>query len=239
MPRTMRGLSENNTYHIVLKGINAQQIFFDNEDYVSFLSVLKNTCKSYNASLCAYCLMRNHVHLLMQFSERNAAQFFKSFGASFVFRYNAKYDRVGGLFNGRYYSKAINDDEYLLMALKYIHYNPVKAGLCENPFDWTWSSYREYVSHHEKFADTRFIKSILTDKQFLELHQAKTHDIFESLMIDNEIWKVNDKQLTTAVNELRQVCTTDEILVQLKQAGIPAYKIAKLLGVPRDYAYKI
>ena len=67
MPRTMRGLSENNTYHIVLKGINAQQIFFDNEDYLSFLSVLKNTCKSYNASLCAYCLMHNHVHLLMQF----------------------------------------------------------------------------------------------------------------------------------------------------------------------------
>ncbi|MGN0555138.1 MAG: transposase [Candidatus Fimenecus sp.] len=50
-------------------------MFFDNEDYLSFLSVLKNTCKSYNASLCAYCLMRNHVHLLMQFSERNAAHF--------------------------------------------------------------------------------------------------------------------------------------------------------------------
>lgn len=238
MPRCSRQLSESNTYHIVLKGNNAQQIFFDNQDCLSFLRCLKNASDVYNTSLFAYCLMSNHVHLLMQFAENNMAQMFKSFGASFVFRYNAKYDRTGGLFNGRYYSKAVNDDEYLLMVLKYIHYNPVKAGLCKRPSDWAWSSYREYITEKEEFADTGFIRKIFTENQFLELHQTKEQDVFDCLMIDQDIWKVSDKQLEPVVQELRRSYSAEDIMMQLKRAGIPSYRIAKLLGISRDYVYK-
>lgn len=239
MPRCMRQLSESNTYHIVIKGNNAQQIFYDEEDYYSFLTVLKNACKSYNATLCAYCLMNNHVHLLMQFSENNMPQVFKSFGASFVFRYNAKYDRTGGLFNGRYYSKAINDDAYLFPLLKYIHFNPVKAGLCHTPLDWKWSSYKEYVSYDEQFADTAFIRNVLTDGQFKVLHKAKESDVIDSLMLDFNIWKLKDEEIKAVVKDLQTIYSANELLVLLKKAGIPAYRVAKILQVPRDYVYKI
>ena len=106
----MRILSDANVYHIVLKGINSEQIFFDEDDYLSFMNVLKVSCSNYNALLYAFCIMNNHVHLLIKFNENNMPQMFKSFGASFVFRYNKKYNRSGSLFNGRYFSKAINDD---------------------------------------------------------------------------------------------------------------------------------
>lgn len=238
MPRCMRQMSESNTYHIVLKGNNAQQIFYDDEDCLSFLTVLKKACGVYNATLCAYCLMSNHVHLLMQFSENNMPQVFKSFGASFVFRYNAKYDRTGGLFNGRYYSKAVNDDAYLFMVLKYIHFNPVKAGLCEVPSAWQWSSYKGYAEHEECFADTAFIRELLTDNQFAALHQEKATDVFDSLMLDCSIWKMRDAQIKPIVEELLKTYSADELLILLKKAGIPAYRLAKLLQVSRDYAYK-
>ena len=239
MPRYIRNLSESNTYHIVLKGMNAQDIFLDAQDHLNFLQILKKSCTAYNASLYAYCLMRNHVHLLVHFSENNMAQMFKSFGASFVFRYNTKYNRVGGLFNGRYYSKEVEDDTYLLTVLKYIHYNPVKAGLCNNPADWEWSSYREYFADTAQFADTDFIKQMLTEKQFLELHQIVQQDVFDRLVIDQSVWKVSDQELKNIIGVLRDSYSTDALAIQFKRAKIPAYRIAKLLGIPRDCAYKI
>ena len=122
MPRPIRLLSEANVYHIVLKGINSEQIFYDDNDYITFLKVLKKSCDDYDVQVLAYCLMNNHIHLLLKFSENNIPQVFKSIGASFVLRYNNKYMRTGSLFNGRYYSKAVNTDEYLLTVLKYIHF---------------------------------------------------------------------------------------------------------------------
>ena len=155
--RTMRILSDANVYHIVLKGINSEQIFFDEDDYLSFMNVLKVSCSNYNALLYAFCIMNNHVHLLIKFNENNMPQMFKSFGASFVFRYNKKYNRSGSLFNGRYFSKAINDDAYLLTVLKYIHFNPVTAKLCAKPGDWKWSSFTEYVYNNNIYVHTDFI----------------------------------------------------------------------------------
>ncbi len=239
MPRYVRKLSESNTYHIVLKGINAQDIFLDAQDCLNFLEILKKASAAYSASIYAYCLMCNHVHLLVRFSENNMAQMFKSFGASFVFRYNMKYNRVGGLFNGRYYSKAVEDDSYLLTVLKYIHYNPVKAGLCKNPADWEWSSYREYLSNTAQFADTNFIKQMITKKQFLELHQRAPQDVFDCLTIDQSVWKVSDQELKNILNELWESYSTDALAIQLKHAKIPAYRISKLLGIPRDAVYRI
>ncbi len=139
MPRHKRLLSEANIYHIVLKGINSQQLFFDDSDYQCFLRLFNNCSKAYNAKIIAYCIMNNHIHLLIKFDSSDFSALFKSFGASFVPWYNQRYNRSGPLFNGRFYSKPVNDDAYLCAVVKYIHYNPVKAGICSSLSEYKWS----------------------------------------------------------------------------------------------------
>ena len=235
----MRILSDANVYHIVLKGINSQQIFYDDDDYISFLKVLKSTCSSYNATLYAFCIMNNHVHLLIKFAENNMPEMFKSFGASFVFRYNRKYTRSGSLFNGRYYSKAVNDDTYLLTVLKYIHFNPVKANLCSKPDEWKWSSFSEYAFRNNIYVDTNFIFSIISPEQFLDLHTAKENDLIDFLCVDNSIERVSDIKLKNIIEKLNEYFSPLEIAFQLKRAKIPPYRISKLLGINRDNIYNM
>ena len=239
MARTMRILSETNVYHIVMKGINLEQIFFDEDDYISFLRVLKNACSNYNALLYAFCIMNNHVHLLIKFNESNMPQMFKAFGASFVFRYNKKYNRSGSLFNGRYYSKAVNDDAYLLTVLKYIHFNPVNAKLCKSPDEWKWSSFSEYIYDNKIYVSTDFIYSIISKEQFSELHKVKDSDTIEFLTVENSIEKVSDIYLNNVIEKMKKISSPLDIAIQLRKAKIPAYKISKLLGINRDYIYKI
>lgn len=237
--RTMRILSDANVYHIVLKGINSEQIFFDEDDCFSFMNVLKSSCANYDALLYAFCIMNNHVHLLIKFNQNNMPQMFKSFGASFVFRYNKKYNRSGSLFNGRYYSKAVNDDTYLLTVLKYIHFNPVSAKLCAKPDDWKWSSYSEYIYNNSIYVQTDFIYGIISREQFLELHTNEDNDIIDFLTIDNSIEKVSDSYLKNIIEKMNAFLSPLEIAMQLKRAKIPSYKISKLLKINRDSIYKM
>lgn len=239
MPRPIRLLSEANVYHIVLKGINSEQIFYDDNDYINFLKVLKKSCDDYDVQVLAYCLMNNHIHLLLKFSENNIPQVFKSIGASFVLRYNNKYMRTGSLFNGRYYSKAVNTDEYLLTVLKYIHFNPVSARLCESPADWKWSSYNEYVTKTEKFCNIEFIYGIIDKSQFFELHKRVVEDIYSFLPIENSIEKLSYLQLKSVVDEMKKHFSIFDIAICLKNSGVPAYKISKLLNISRGSAYKL
>ncbi|MBR5202764.1 MAG: transposase [Clostridia bacterium] len=239
MPRLCRLLSETNVYHIVLKGINSEQIFYDDDDYHTFLKVLKKSSNDYHTQILAFCIMNNHIHLLLKFSENNMAQMFKSFGASFVLRYNNKYLRSGSLFNGRYYSKAVNDDSYLLTVLKYIHFNPVSAGLCNSPAEWKWSSYNEYASDNRIYTDIDFIYSIINKNQFFKLHETTINDVFSFLPIENSINKISDVQLTLIINNMKEHFSDLDIAICLKKSGIPAYKISKLLGISRAYAYKL
>jgi REP element-mobilizing transposase RayT len=82
----------------------------------------------FNCQICAYCLMKNHVHLLIRIGQEDLQHFMRKVGAKYVYWYNWKYDRVGGLFQDRYKSEPVEDDGYFLTVLRYIHQNPVKAG---------------------------------------------------------------------------------------------------------------
>ena len=95
MPRRARKKSDSGTYHIMLRGINKQQIFEEKEDYEKFLEVLKS-CKAISEfKLYAYCLMGNHIHLLIKEGKESLETIFKRIGGKFVYWYNVKYQRVG------------------------------------------------------------------------------------------------------------------------------------------------
>ena len=121
MPRSARKKSKTGIYHVMLRGINQQQIFEDNEDSEKFLQILKD-CKAISEfKLYAYCLMGNHIHLLIHETEEPIEKFMKRIATRFVYWYNIKYQRVGHLFQDRFKSEPVEDDAYFLTVLRYIH----------------------------------------------------------------------------------------------------------------------
>ena len=131
MPREARKISQNETYHIMLRGINQQQIFEDEEDYQKFIEIIKSYQAICEYKVFAYCLMGNHIHFLMEFGKESIGQVFKRIGSKYVYWYNIKYQRKGHLFQDRFKSEPVDDDAYFLTVNRYIHQNPVKAGLCK------------------------------------------------------------------------------------------------------------
>ena len=113
----------------MLRGINRQQVFLEPDDYVLFLEILRE-CKPLSGfKLYTYCLMGNHIHLLIKTETEDIGVSMKRIGIRFVQRMNRRYGRSGHLFQDRYKSETVMDDGYFLNLIRYIHQNPVKAGL--------------------------------------------------------------------------------------------------------------
>ena len=166
MPRQARKKSENGIYHVMLRSINQQQLFEDSEDFNKFLQVLKD-CKAISEfHLFAYCLMGNHIHLLIKEGTETLEQIFKRICGRFVYWYNIKYCRVGHLFQDRFKSEPVDTEKYFFTVLRYIHQNPIKAGLCKRVEDYPYSSYAEYIKTND-LVDTDYVLSLTKLEDFI------------------------------------------------------------------------
>ncbi|MEN6325889.1 MAG: transposase [Syntrophomonas sp.] len=143
MPRNARQKSESGIYHIMVRGINRQDIFHDDEDMQRYLETIAHMKKENRFKVYGFCLMTNHVHILVQEKEEEISRVMKRIGTSYAWWYNSKYDRVGHLFQDRYKSEGVDNDAYLLSVRRYIHKNPMMAGLAQEPEDYRWSSANE------------------------------------------------------------------------------------------------
>ncbi|MBR2101101.1 MAG: transposase [Eubacterium sp.] len=185
MARQQRAKSESGIYHIMLRGINKQQVFFDDDDYYMFLNVLSKAKTVSGFKLYAYCLMNNHIHLLIEEGVEPLSKAFMRIGDSFIYRYNNKYNRIGGVFQGRYKSIPVNDDEYFISVLRYIHQNPVKAGLVNKCDQYKFSSYNEYFKSNS-FVNTGFAIDIIGINEFVRIHNEQDASAFH-MDIDEDI----------------------------------------------------
>jgi REP element-mobilizing transposase RayT len=141
-------------YHIYNRGHNRASIFFQQENYVFFLGrlrkyvtgqVLGDTAASSHADIIAYVLMPNHYHLLVKVVTDELSHAMQLFGISYTKAMNRRFQRTGALFQGAFRAKLVEKDEYLLHLSRYIHLNPVRAGLVKRAEDWVYSSYRDYL----------------------------------------------------------------------------------------------
>jgi putative transposase len=171
MARYARRKSESGIFHIMLRGINKQSIFEDNEDRERFLNTIERYRKVSEYKIYGYCLMGNHVHLLLKEAGESISDAIKRICSSYVHWYNWKYDRCGHLFQDRYKSEPVEDEIYLLTVLRYIHQNPVKAGLTKTVQEYRWSSYNEYINR-PIITDTDFIMKIFSNDK------AKAEQLF-------------------------------------------------------------
>lgn len=144
MPRVQRIRGEFSTYHVVQRGNEKKDIFRNEEDKFRFLETLSKARAKHDFLVYAYCLMDNHVHLLINDNGNDISKLMKSINVSYVAYFNRVHQRSGHLFQDRFRSELVKDDRYLLEVSRYIHNNPVKAKLVEKPSEFKWSSNNIY-----------------------------------------------------------------------------------------------
>lgn len=150
MPRIARMKGEFSTYHVIQRGNERKSIFISDDDRIKFLDTIKRMKEKYNFKLEAYCLMDNHVHLLINDNGNDISKIIKSINISYAYYFNRIYKRVGHLFQDRFKSEVIDNDKYLVAVSAYIHNNPVKAGIAVMPEEYMWSSYNCFVGQEIK-----------------------------------------------------------------------------------------
>ena len=242
MARTTRKKSQTAIYHIMLRGINQQQIFIEDEDYYKFLRVLKDCKEICGFELYAYCLMGNHVHLLIKEGKETIDNILKRVGSRFVYWYNIKYDRKGHLFQDRFRSEPVDDQSYFNTVLVYIHQNPKNGGICKDLGDYKFSSYNEYINK-SYITDTEFVLSYWDVETFKEYNQLPLkHRCLDISEISAA--RVTDEQAVKIIKRVTKCENPSEFqkidedkkrkyLKTLNSKGISIRQLNRLTGIPK------
>lgn len=141
MPRPLRPIDAGLIYHVINRGNNRQDVFHKPDDYAAFLRALGELKERCPFELYGYCLMTNHVHLLIRPRETSISRLIQSLLVSHTQRYHKHYHSGGHVWQGRFKSPVIEDDEHLLTVLRYIEANPLRAKLAKDAGKYPWSSY--------------------------------------------------------------------------------------------------
>lgn len=216
MPRTARQKSSTKVYHVILRGNAKQDIFFEKQDYCKFIKEIYNTKEKYQYQLYAYCLMTNHVHLIIYDKKENLSKILQSLTVSYSSYWNKKQERVGHLFQNRFLSKNVENVEYLKNLCRYIHQNPSKSGIGKME-EYQWSSYQEYIKER-KIIDRKQILLLFNEDEkeaindFIEFHkwnmwQKNWNDFMEYEMVD----KLSDEQAKQYLIEILELKNVQEL----------------------------
>ena len=244
MTRPLRRKSASGVYHVITRGINKQNIFECREDFEQFERTLSHTKQVGGLKVYGYCLMSNHIHAIVGVGEESLSASFHRINMGYAFWFNQKYKRCGSLFQDRFRSEPIEDDAYLLTALRYVHRNPVAAGLCRYAYEYRWSSYKDYMNGGG-ITDTSFILEMFSENperqlaQFAEFmgEDDKSVDTSSDFMVwsSDEFLREKMANLCGAENasEFQKLSSGDRerALRSLRAAGMSIRQIVRLTGI--------
>lgn len=251
MPRHARKKSSTQIYHVVIKGADRQLLFEEKSDYSKYLEILEYYKQQLSFELYAYCLMSNHVHLLIRHPESITLEsIFRHINTTYATWFNLKYNRTGFVQDGRYFSEPVETDRYLLTVVRYIHYNPTKAGLEQKPgAGYHWSSFNDYVKNRSGLTDTQLILEKIGSKE-----QFQT---FHSIFPEDDCFDIHKyrKRLPddVAKNIILQTCNCNSVtdfqklslternqsIILLHKKGISVRQLNRLTGTPRGVIERI
>jgi len=152
MARPLRINLPGGWYHVMNRGLRRWQIYAEPDDYRLFLDTLQEACARFRVLAGAYCLMPNHYHLLLKTPEANLSRFMRHLDGVYTQRFNRAHAHDGPLFRGRFRALIVDEDAYLTQVVRYIHWNPVEAGLASRPADYLWSSHVYYLKKRDTLA---------------------------------------------------------------------------------------
>jgi len=171
---------KNGIYHIYNRSVAGELLYRAVEDYRDFLKRFKILTEKYSLSVFSYCLMPNHFHFLIkQNSDKPVNLLFNSLLSGYVQRYNNKYQRAGRLMSNKLQHKAIDSDNYLIYVIRYIHLNPMNAGLVDDLSHWEFSNYLEWIGlRKEKLVDPSVRESYYSSPDAYKLSYSDDRDDF-------------------------------------------------------------
>ena len=240
MPRFSRKLSATGHYHVIIRGVNRQDILRDDQDRRKMIDTLFRFSTETGVQILVYCLMDNHIHLLLR-AEDGAATFIKKLASSYVYYFNRKYGRIGHLFQDRYRSEAVDTEAYLLTVARYILQNPQKAGICRaNAYEWSsWKAIETGAGR----CDTQLLCDCAGDRPSLVAFCLAANDD-RCLDVDAST-ALTDAE---AMRRLQRICGAidpsgvaalpygqrNALLARAKRDGLSVRQLSRLTGVDRN-----
>ncbi|NCD10487.1 MAG: transposase, partial [Negativicutes bacterium] len=234
-------------YHTFFRGVNHQSLFEEDNDFSYFLNTLTSLKNNLCFELHAYCLMPNHVHLLLRESKTgDISLIMKRLLTKYVMYFNRKYERSGALIANRYKSIPVEVDQYFVPLVCYIHQNPIKAGLVENLEDYSFSSYKDYLKGNG-ITNTSFSLGLIGRDEWIRLHQlysTANFDISDNLAISESkirqiIFKYTngfDPSLVAGWPKVKR----NELIAALKQKeGLSIRQIERATGISRGIISRV
>ena len=240
MPRKPRRLLDTGYYHIVLKG-SGNQILFESEwDYRKFLSYLYEFAARHKLQLIAWCLMSNHVHLVVLDTAQALSSCIHDLATAYAVHFNRYNGHSGPVFDGRFHSVLIESDEQFLSAVRYVHDNPQRASIC-SASDYPWSSYGEYLHPESSLVKTDVLFDLIGGKEryeaFLSDDSYGTYVFRGTSRLKDEDAIIVAKQLlgSDELSKLRSLPTEHRAhgLQLLRDAGLTLKQVERVTGIGR------
>ena len=222
-------------YHIVNRGVERRKIYMDDDDRMQFLDILQDSAEVYDFEIYSYVLMDNHYHLLIKTSALNLSLLMRQINARYSMYFNKKYKRVGPLWQGRFRSWYVYDEQYLKSLVKYIEFNPIKANMTQKISEFSWAMSSRVVQMqglNYTLIESVDLKEDLNKKELQEidnLFNAKLELVHEVIMP-----KVKTSLATHFENCTREVGIAHAIADGYKQQDIAEY-----LGLSNVFISKI
>jgi len=225
MPHTGRKKSFTNFYHVFVRGINHELIFNQIREKQYFKKIIKKHLIKHEVEIYAYCIMSNHAHFLIKSTDvRILSLFMSKILAEYAKYYNYKKKRNGHVFQNRFRSECIEDENYFWNCLKYIHLNPVKAYMTSNPWEYKYSSMRDY-----KYKKNEILHNNALDKcskhfgewtSFLEYHYSGSLSVF--LGMSGEVYQQQKEKAWSILEEIQIAEKLEDIKQVLEEPEIRA-----------------
>ncbi len=251
MPRTARKKAMTGIYHVIWRGINQQIIFECDKDYQRFLDFVQYYKEECNFKIYSYCLMDNHVHMLVKEEDVPLHIFMGKIASKFAKWYNFKYKRCGYLFQDRFMSEPVDDIPYFLTVFRYIMRNPVKAGIVNDLANYRWSSYEAYRNEDDGFVDISDVVECFTNHDACMRYLLENQEVYQERCMDYFSGKrIPDEEALRMIDENTgckspsdflhlELETRNQYVKKLLRIGIPVRQLSRLTGVSRYIIQKI
>jgi REP element-mobilizing transposase RayT len=249
MPRSARKRSESNVYHVIVRGEGRQVLFEDDDDRRCFVRMLAKSVENAAAELWAWCLMSNHVHLLLRADFNRLPRLMQSLTSGYATYYNERHDHIGHVFSGRYKSIPVDTDEYLMTLVHYIHFNPVCEKLSKT-CDYSWSSYNDYLSS-SGITDIGFVLDVFGGlSQFKAFHESESVSAKPHALLVNAGRRLGDEEAREVAEQVlgkqgllnlasQDRPMRDEGIVALKRSGLTIKQVERFTGIGRGIVARV
>ena len=245
MPRIARTKLNSNYLHIMVQGLNKEYIFNEEKEIQTYLYMLASDSKNFMLKIVAYCVMNNHVHLLIYSPKiEEISKLMSKVNTKYAKYYNKKHDRCGYVFRNRYRAEEIYSLARFINCINYIHNNPVKAGMCSNKGEYRYSSYNDYLNKtgfvNDELIQTCFINNEIDYMQVIKENKDDEENNFIEYIDTKTIEKFLKEKNITLVDIKENMRLLKDFVNNLYFEGHMGQKeIADILGVNRLKIHRI